>query len=209
MKDFLKWLGANEKVAKVGIWIFIFMAFLVMTNSMLESIGFPYYKITVNNLSKIDVNIATEYVFSWIINILNFYSTVLLVFSIKNYKKIFKFSIIFLILSIIINLLTNYVITQVFMLVYFIGFFFFYSKKNWKYILYCLGSLAINSIVQYICYLYKMKFIDYASINQATRIILSLDYFIVMSMIILVKEILIRRKQNLKNEEVTLVESNS
>lgn len=209
MKDFLKWLGANEKVAKVGIWMFIFMAFLVMTNAMLESIGFSYYKITVDNISKIDVNIAAEYVFSWIINILNFYSTTLLVFSIKNYKKIFKFSILFLILSIIVNMLSNYVITQIFMFIYFIVFFFFYSKKNWKYIFYGVGSLAINSIIQYICYLYKMKFIEYASINQATRIILSLDYFIVMMIIILVKEILIRRKNTYKKEENTLVEDNN
>ena len=29
MKDFIKWLGVNEKVAKVAVWMLIFMVFLM------------------------------------------------------------------------------------------------------------------------------------------------------------------------------------
>lgn len=54
MKEFCKWLGVSEKFAKVVVWIFIAMVLLIITNSMLESVGLPYYKLTIENLSKID-----------------------------------------------------------------------------------------------------------------------------------------------------------
>lgn len=54
MKDFCKWLGVNEKFAKVIVWIFIIMSMLIVFNSAFESMGMPYYKLTVENLSKID-----------------------------------------------------------------------------------------------------------------------------------------------------------
>lgn len=39
MKEFCKWLGVSEKFAKLVICLFVVMAFIVMTNIMLESIG--------------------------------------------------------------------------------------------------------------------------------------------------------------------------
>ena len=52
MKDFVKWLGVNEKIAKVVVWLLIIMVMLILTNTMLESLGFPYYKITYDSNSK-------------------------------------------------------------------------------------------------------------------------------------------------------------
>ena len=46
MKDFVKWLGVNEKVAKAIVWLLIIMVTLIIFNMGLESLGFPYYKIT-------------------------------------------------------------------------------------------------------------------------------------------------------------------
>ena len=54
MKDFCKWLGVNEKIAKVVVWVFIFMISLIIINTALESIGLPFYKLTVANLSKVN-----------------------------------------------------------------------------------------------------------------------------------------------------------
>ena len=56
MKDFIKWLGVNEKIAKVAVWLLIIMVFLIMTNAMLESIGFPNYQLTYANIINININ---------------------------------------------------------------------------------------------------------------------------------------------------------
>ena len=53
MKDFIKWLGVNEKVAKVVVWLLIIMTSLIIVNAALESLGFPHYAITYDNLKRI------------------------------------------------------------------------------------------------------------------------------------------------------------
>lgn len=88
MKDFCKWLGVNEKFAKVIVWIFIIMSMLIVFNSAFESMGMPYYKLTVENLSKIDYPKVFDYGISWIVALLNFYAMVFLIFPIKDFKKI-------------------------------------------------------------------------------------------------------------------------
>ena len=84
MKDFCKWLGVNEKFAKVIVWIFIIMSMLIVFNSAFESMGMPYYKLTVENLSKIDYPKVFDYGISWIVALLNFYAMVFLIFPIKE-----------------------------------------------------------------------------------------------------------------------------
>ena len=90
--------------------------------------------------------------------------------------------------------LTNYVISQIFILGYILIFCFKYSDNNWKYIIYGIGALLVNTIAQYICYIYKIRLIDFSSINQATKTILSLDYFIIIGIIISVKEIYLKKR---------------
>jgi len=199
MKDFLKWLGVNEKVAKAIIWIFVIMLFLILTNLMLESIGFPYYKITYENLSNVNTTKALEYLLSWITSTLSFYSVVLLVFPVKDTKKIFKYCLLFLVLNGIIRAVFDSAVNQVFIAVYIVAFCYFYSKKNWKYILYGLMSLIANTFIQGIWYMSKARFIDYASLSQMTKSMLSLDYFIIIALVILVKEIWLK-KRGAKND---------
>ena len=124
MKDFLKWLGVNEKVAKIVVWIFIAIIMLILTNTLLESVGLPYYKITVDNLNKIASSPKIiSYILSGIVNILNFYSIVLIVFRVKNIKKMIIPAILCPILTGIVNILTNYIVSQIFIFIYTIGFF--------------------------------------------------------------------------------------
>ena len=195
MKEFLKWLGVNEKVAKVIVWMLIIMIFLIIMNTMLESIGLPYYKITIDNIKNINNNKGLSYLLSWIVALLNFYSIVFLVFRIKDFKKIFKYSILYLLLNISINKIFDYGISQIFIFIYILLFFYLFSHKNWKYVVYGIISLVINSIIQYVCYLYKIRFIEFSNINQTNRLFLSLDYFIIMGIIILVKEIILNKKE--------------
>ena len=170
MKDFCKWLGVSEKTAKVIVWIFIIMAFLIVTNIMLESVGLPYYKLTVENLSKLDYPKVLEYVLSWVAALLGFYTMIFLIFPIKDFDKIFKYSILYLILNIIVlNLFGNGAL-QIFIALFIIIF----------------------------SYLYKIRFIDYTNINSLNRILVSLDYVLLMFIIILIKEIIIKNK-NKKN----------
>ena len=195
MKEFLKWLGVNEKVAKVVVWMLIIMIFLIVINTMLESIGLPYYKITVEHLKNINTNKLIEFVMASIVTLLGFYSIVFLVFRIKDFKKIFKYSLLYLILNIIINATFDYGISQIFIFTYMLIFFYLFSHKNWRYIIYGLLSIALNSIIQYICYLYKIRYIEFDNINQTNRLFLSLDFFIIMGIIILVKEIILNKKE--------------
>ncbi len=194
MKDFIKWLGVNEKVGKVVVWLFLILISLVVVNAALDSLGFPYYKITYDNLIIFSKSKCYVTISSWITCILNFYATVLLVFRVKESKKIFKYSMLYLLLNIIINQVFDYGVLQVFILLFSIAFCYFYSKKNPKYILYGIAALIINTIVQYICYFYKVRFIDYATIDSMTKLILSLDYFIIMAFIILIKEIYLNKR---------------
>ena len=114
IKDFCKWLGVSEKIAKLVIWLFIGMCFLIVTNIMLESVGLPYYKITVDNLAKINFGKVIDYVFACIISLLNFYSMIFLIFRIKEFKKIFPYSILYIILNIIfVNLFGNSSISSI------------------------------------------------------------------------------------------------
>ena len=194
MKEFLKWLGVNEKIAKVAVWILIFMVSLIIINACLESVGFPNYELTVDNLAKINVHKVIECLFSWAIILLNFYSIVLLVFRISKFKDIFKYSIIYLISNIIVCDLTNYAITQIFIFLYIMVFCYLFSNKSWKYVLYGLVSILINTGIQYVCYTYKMKLIDFDTLRETARIVLSLDYFIITGVIILVKEIYLKKR---------------
>ena len=108
MKEFCKWLGVSEKFAKVVVWIFIIMSMLIVFNVAFESMGLPYYKLTVENLSKIDYPKALEYIFAWIATLLDFYAVIFLIFPIKDFENIFKYSILYLILNIIVfNLFGN------------------------------------------------------------------------------------------------------
>ena len=202
MKDFIKWLGVNEKVAKVVVWLFLAMAFLVMTNTMLESIGVPYYAITVENLTKIHSTKIVNYICDYTVTLLNFYSVALLVFRVKDFKKIFPYSLIYIVLNILITQIFGYTLSQFYILVFLIIFCFYFSGKKPKYILYCLASLAINTVIQYIWYQFKAAKIDFNMISGFDRILLSIDYFIIMGIIILVKEIILKKRDEKKCQEV-------
>ncbi len=196
MKDFCKWLGVNEKIAKIVVWIFILMVFLIVTNTMLESVGLPYYKLTPSNLSKINTHKVLDYAFNWTIILLNFYSMVFLVFRLKEFKKIFPYSILYLVLNIIIFNVFGHIASQIFVPIFIIVFSYLYSNKNWKYIIYGIGSYIIGAFIQYICYLYKARFINFISLNNLNSFLTSLDFFLIMIMIVFIKEIVIKRKEN-------------
>lgn len=195
MKEFCKWLGVSEKTAKIVVWIFILMSMLIIFNSAFESMGLPYYKLTVENLSKIDYPKALEYIFAWIATLLDFYAVIFLIFPIKDFKNIFKYSILYLILNIIVfNLFGNGVL-QIFIPLFIIIFSYMFSNKNKKYILYSLSCYIISVFIQYICYLYKLRFIDYTSINGLNKLLIYSDYLLLMFIIILVKEFIIKNKK--------------
>lgn len=195
MKEFLKWLGINEKVAKVCTITLIFMVIIIILNTFLESIGLPFYKITHQNLSNINTNIIVEHLISWLTILLSFYSMIFLVFRVKDFKKIFKYSILFLALNILLKYLTgSSVVVQIFIFLYVLGFCYLYANKNKKYILYGLLSYLLFVFVEFICYWYKLRFVDFNELNRLTRNLLGLDCFVIMLIIIIIKEIILNKK---------------
>ncbi|HPE15100.1 MAG TPA: hypothetical protein PLT65_04630 [Bacilli bacterium] len=196
MKEFFKWLGVNEKIAKVVIWILILMAFLIMTNAMLESIGAPYYKITIENLSNIKYSKILDYLCAWLMTALNFLSIVLLVFRVKETKKILKYVLLYMVLNYLVMKIADYAVLQAFIAVYILLFCFFYSGKNWKYIFYGLGSLILNTGLQYIWYLYKARFIEYSNITSINKTIMGIDFYIIMALVILAKEVFLNKRRD-------------
>ena len=64
---------------------------------MLESIGFPSYAITYENITKIDVNKFIDVIIACLVTFLNFYAMILLVFKVKEAKKIFKYAVLYLV----------------------------------------------------------------------------------------------------------------
>lgn len=194
MKDFIKWLGVNEKVAKVAVWILIIMVFLILTNTLLSSLGFPNYRITYENIKEIDVGEIANLLSRFIVCILNFYAILLLVFRVKETKKLFKWAILYLILNIIINQIGGYIATQVFIIIFFLSFSYFYSDRKSKYIIYGILAIMINIIIEGIVYYFKASLINLNEISRLTRSLLSIDYFIIIFIIILVKEIYMRKR---------------
>ena len=130
MKEFCKWLGVSEKFAKVVVWIFILMSMLIVFNVAFESIGLPYYKLTVENLSKINYPKVFESLLTWLLTLLNFYTMIFLIFPIKDFGKIFKYSILYLILNILVFNLFGNGILQIFIVLFIIIFSYLYSNKN-------------------------------------------------------------------------------
>lgn len=194
MKDFIKWLGVNEKIAKVAVWMLIFMVMLILTNTMLESIGFPHYAITYDNLKQIKMNKAVDSVAMIITVFLNFCSIALLVFRTKEIKQISKYALLYMLLNAISTKILGPAATHVFIIMFLIAFAYTFSNKNKKYIIYIILSLIFNTIIQGIWYMSKARFIDYTQINYITKTILSLDFFIIMAVIILVKEIYLKKR---------------
>jgi len=194
MKEFFKWLGVNEKVAKVAVWTLITMTSLIIINAFLESINVPYYKITVDNLSKIDSGIAIEYIISWIMVILTFILTTALVFGAKKIVSLAKYSLLYLPLNVLAVEITNYAVSQIFIIMIISLFCYMYSGKKFRYILYSLGSIMFNMIIQGICYLYKARFVDFTSLSQINKFITGLDYYIIMIVIIIAIEIIKKKK---------------
>lgn len=199
MKDFCEWLGVSDKIAKLIIWLFVGMCFLIVTNIMLESVGLPYYKITVENLSKINTNIVLDYLFNWSLIILDFILTIFLVFKLKDVKKILPYLILYLFLNIVIKNIFGSFGVQIFIPIFTVITCYVYSKRNWKYLFYGFGAYLLSVFVQYICYLYKLRFVNYESLNEINKFLTSIDYFIILIVIILVKNIILKRREENKN----------
>lgn len=195
MKDFCKWLGVSDKIARLIVWLFIGMGMLIVFNTALESFGLPFYKITAENLSNLDTNVVIDYLLNWILIILNFYTAVLLVFGFKKAKNIFPYAILYLILNILIKNLFGSFGVQTFIFSFIIIFCYVYSGKKWKYLIYGLASMAVNTFIQFICYQYKLRFVDYTDLSVINKFLTSIDFLIIMFTIIFIKEILIRKKE--------------
>ena len=144
MKNFLKWLGVSEKVSKIAVWLLIIMVSLVIINVFLESIGLPYYKITVDNLTKLNYGKAGELIFQFILSVLNFYSIIFIVIRVKDFKKTIKYALLYIILNTIVVNTFDYAILQIFIFAYVIVYCFFYGNKQWKYVMYGIGSIILN-----------------------------------------------------------------
>ena len=195
MKDFINWLRNNEKIGKVIVWLFIITIGLIILNITLESLGLPHYSITTNELFELSTGKIMSFILDCLICLLNFYAIVLLVFRVKEAKRIIIYAIIYMILDYIILITLGYVALQVYIFIYCSIFCYFYSNKKLKYALYGLLAILVNILVQGIWYNLKIKFIDYSSLSGGTLAILSIDYFIIMAIIILVKEIYLQRKE--------------
>ena len=74
-------------------------------------------------------------------------------------------------------------------------FCYLYSNKNWKYLLYGLGAYVFNVLIQYILYLYKLRFVEITNTDYFIRFITSFDFLIVVFVIILIKEIIKKNKE--------------
>ena len=136
MKDFIKWLGVNEKIAKVAVWMLIFMVTLIIINTALESLGFPNYTITYDNFMKIETNKAVDSVAMIVTVFLNFCSIALLVFRAKEIKQISKYALLYMLLNAISTTVLGPVVTHIFIIIFLIIFAYLFSNKNKKYIIY-------------------------------------------------------------------------
>ena len=208
MKDFFEWLGVNEKVAKVVIWIFVIMVMIISTNMLFESIGLPYYKITYDNLVTGTYSRLWSILSNILVCFLNFYSIMLLVFRVKEWKGLLKYAIPYVILNFIITVTLGYVYAQIFIIGYVLIICYINSGRRLKYTLYGAIAIIVNILVQSLTYMYRVRFIDFSAVDGITRFILSIDYFIIIGVMIVVKEIYLKKRRDEKcGEEAQLAGS--
>lgn len=194
MKDFIKWLGVNEKIAKVVVWMFLIMISLIIINTFLRSLELPHYAITPNNIQTININKIANIISNCIICVLNFYVIVLLVFKLKELKPITKYALLYMISNWIVYEAFGYVVGEIFIILYILIFCYLYSNKSIKHVIYGILSIIFNIVTQGVWYSVKASMIDYTTISGLTKTILSIDYFIIMAVIILVKEIYLKKR---------------
>ncbi len=194
MKEFLKWLGVNEKVAKLAVWIFIFMFFLIVVNAALDSFGLPYYKVTIDNLSKIKLNKVLDYLCTVVVAFLNFFSIVFLVLRVKEFKKIWPYAVLYLFLLGVASAI-SYIFSQIFLILFIFILIYLYKNKDKKYLVYTFISFSINLIVQYLFYLYKAKLLDFSSLSGLNKLYTFIDSFLIMFIVIFVKEVYFKNKE--------------
>ena len=53
MEECTKWLGINNKLAKIITWILIIMIMIIIINTALEGVGFPQYQLTYANIKNL------------------------------------------------------------------------------------------------------------------------------------------------------------
>lgn len=202
MKDFIKWLGVNEKVAKLAIWLLIFMITLIIINSCLESIGMPYYKVTIENLSKIKTNSLINYLCNLILSITNFTLTILLAVRTRRIKELIPYILIYAVISTIVVGYTGYGVTQILIFAFTMYTIIKFSEKPIKGIYKGLIAIVINTIVQYICcYAFKFKYMEITKIEGLNYLLTSLDSFLILLVMIIVKELyLYKRERSERND---------
>lgn len=201
MKDFINWLRNNDKIGKVVIWLFIITIGLIIVNTALTSLGLPHYQLNTTKVFDINSNKILDYTFTSIMCILNFYSITLLVFRISESKKLFKHAVVYLIINWIISEILPFILVQVFIIVYIVIFCYYYSNKKIKYMGYSFAAYIIVTLIQGVWYFINGQFIDYEALNKLTKCLLSLDYFITVSLMILVKEFYLKKRG--ENDEST------
>lgn len=194
MKDFINWLKNNEKIGKVIVWLFIITIGLIILNITLESLGLPHYKITNESIITFESNKIFDLLSRIFICFLNFLCFILLIFRVEKIKEIIKWAVLYVMLNIIVYFCFGYLVTQIYIILFLFIFSYYYSSKNKKYLLYCLVSIIVNTIVQGIAYLFKVNIINMSELNRITRLVLGLDYFIIMAIIILVKELYLKKR---------------
>ncbi len=196
MKDFIKWLGVNEKVAKLAVWLLIFMITMIVINTCLESIGMPYYKVTIENLSKIKINSLINYLCVIAVSVLNYVLTIFIVIRTKEIKKLLPYVLVYTIIPIIVTKYLGYGVTQVFIFVYTMYTIIKFSEKPTKGIYKGLIAIVINTIVQYICYYtFKLKYIEVTKLEGLNYLLTSLDSFLILLIIIIVKELYLYKRE--------------
>lgn len=196
MKDFIKWLGVNEKVAKLAVWLLIFMITMIVINTCLESIGMPYYKVTIENLSKIKINSLINYLCVIAVSVLNYVLTIFIVIRTKEIKKLLPYVLVYTIIPIIVTKYLGYGVTQVFIFVYTMYTIIKFSEKPIKGIYKGLIAIVINTIVQYICYYtFKLKYIEVTKLEGLNYLLTSLDSFLILLIIIIVKELYLYKRE--------------
>ena len=143
-----------------------------------------------------ELNDFFNYICALIVSLLNFYSIVFLVIRIKEFKKILPYSVIYIVILAIINNKIPAGVEQLLVPCLNCCLLYFIANKNKRYILYGVLSMVINIVVQYLCYyLFKVKYLNAISIKGLNYLLSSIDYFIVMFFIILVKEVYLKYKK--------------
>lgn len=184
----------KNKLLKTALIYLFFMSFVIIYNFFCYTIGLEMMQLNLDNVKKI---FALELICT---SIYTYIGHILMLFFMEeksNYKSIMLICLPVTIVTMFIVSFSNEAIMNIF-IIFFYFFYRWFKHPGKKVIFTTLGYLLLISIIQIVFYYFKYYIfnLQYGDIHSdVVRAFINCDYYLFLSAIIIVKNIIMVKKE--------------